>query len=105
MKVLMINGSPRPQGNSELLCQEFRRGAEAAGHQVEEIALREKVIHPCKACFSTAAALCHWPCSCYPNYALGQVHDWMNEIYPMWVEAHGVMIITPVNSPCAPAAG
>lgn len=24
-------------------------------------------IHPCKACFSTAAALCHWPCSCYPN--------------------------------------
>lgn len=54
-------------------------------------------IHPCKACFSTAAALCHFPCSCYPNYALGQTQDWMNEIYPMWVEAHGVMIITPVN--------
>ena len=54
-------------------------------------------IHPCKACFSTAAALCHWPCSCYPNYSLGQTHDWMNEIYPMWVAAHGVMIITPVN--------
>jgi multimeric flavodoxin WrbA len=54
-------------------------------------------IHPCKACFSTAAALCHWPCSCYPNYSLGQTQDWMNEIYPMWVEAHGVMIITPVN--------
>jgi hypothetical protein len=32
-------------------------------------------IHPCKACFSTAAALCHWPCSCYPNYSLGQTHD------------------------------
>lgn len=54
-------------------------------------------IHPCKACFSTAAALCHWPCSCYPNYSLGQVHDWMNEIYPMWVRAHGVLIVTPVN--------
>ena len=54
-------------------------------------------IHPCKACFSTAAALCHWPCSCYPNYSLGQTQDWMNEIYPKWVEAHGVMIITPVN--------
>ncbi len=54
-------------------------------------------IHPCKACFSTSAALCHWPCSCYPNYSLGQVHDWMNEIYPLWVEAHGIMIITPVN--------
>ena len=54
-------------------------------------------IHPCKACFSTAAALCHWPCSCYPNYSLGQTQDWMNEIYPRWVEAHGVMIVTPVN--------
>jgi multimeric flavodoxin WrbA len=54
-------------------------------------------IHPCKACFSTAAALCHWPCSCYPNYSLGQTHDWMNEIYPKWVAAHGVMIVTPVN--------
>ena len=54
-------------------------------------------IYPCKACFSTAAPLCHWPCSCYPNHALGQTQDWMNEIYPLWVEAHGVMIITPVN--------
>jgi multimeric flavodoxin WrbA len=54
-------------------------------------------IHPCKACFSTAAALCHWPCSCYPNYSLGQTQDWMNEIYPKWVAAHGVMIVTPVN--------
>ncbi|MEO7634097.1 MAG: flavodoxin family protein [Sphingomicrobium sp.] len=61
-------------------------------------------IHPCKACFSTAAALCHWPCSCYPNYALGQTQDWMNEIYPLWVRAHGIMIITPVNwySPTSP---
>jgi multimeric flavodoxin WrbA len=54
-------------------------------------------IHPCKACFSTAAPLCHWPCSCYPNYALGQTQDWMNDIYPLWVAAHGIMIVTPVN--------
>jgi multimeric flavodoxin WrbA len=54
-------------------------------------------IHPCKACFSTAAPLCHWPCSCYPNHGLGQVHDWMNDIYPMWVRAHGIMLVTPVN--------
>jgi multimeric flavodoxin WrbA len=54
-------------------------------------------IHPCKACFSTSPALCHWPCSCYPNHAMGQTQDWMNEIFPMWVRAHGVMIITPVN--------
>ena len=53
-------------------------------------------ILPCKACVSTAMPLCHWPCSCYPNHAMGQVNDWMNEIYPRWAAAHGVMIVTPV---------
>ncbi len=53
-------------------------------------------ILPCKACVSTAMPLCHWPCSCYPNHALGQVNDWMNDIYPRWAAAHGVMIVTPV---------
>ena len=56
-----------------------------------------KQIHPCKTCVSTAMPLCHWPCSCYPNYSLGQTDDWMNEIYPLWVAAHGIMIVTPVN--------
>jgi multimeric flavodoxin WrbA len=27
---------------------------------------------------------------------MGQVSDWMNEIYPRWVAAHGIFIITPV---------
>ncbi|WFU76365.1 MULTISPECIES: flavodoxin family protein [unclassified Bradyrhizobium] len=56
-----------------------------------------KTIHPCKSCVSTAMPLCHWPCSCYPNYSLGQTRDWMNEIYPLWVAAHGILIVTPVN--------
>jgi len=53
-------------------------------------------ILPCKACVSTAMPLCHWPCSCYPNHAMGQALDWMNELYPRWAAAHGVMIVTPV---------
>lgn len=55
-----------------------------------------RVIYPCKACVATAMPLCHWPCSCYPNHAMGQAGDWMNEIYPRWVAAHGVMIVSPV---------
>ncbi len=54
-------------------------------------------IHPCKGCVSTAMPLCHWPCSCYPNHALGQTHDWMAEIYERWTAAHGVLIVTPVH--------
>jgi multimeric flavodoxin WrbA len=60
-------------------------------------------IHPCKACVSTAMPLCHWPCTCFPNHYMGQIHDWMNELYPRWVEAHGVMIVTPVHWYQAPS--
>jgi multimeric flavodoxin WrbA len=63
-----------------------------------------RVIYPCKACVSTAMPLCNWPCSCYPNHAIGQVNDWMAEIYPAWVAAHGVMIVCPVNWYQAPSS-
>lgn len=63
-----------------------------------------RVIYPCKTCVSTAMPLCHWPCSCYPNHSLGQASDWMNEIYPLWVAAHGIMILCPVNWYQAPSA-
>ena len=63
-----------------------------------------RMIYPCKACVSTAMPLCHWPCSCYPNHSLGQVNDWMAEIYPRWAAAHGVIIVTPVYWYQAPAA-
>ena len=36
MKILVINGRPRAKGNSDLLCDEFIRGAEEAGNQVEK---------------------------------------------------------------------
>jgi multimeric flavodoxin WrbA len=60
-------------------------------------------IHPCKGCVSTAMPLCHWPCSCYPNHALGQVNDWMAEIYERWTAAHGALIVTPVHWYQAPS--
>ncbi len=52
MKVLVINGSPRSKGNSDLLCDEFIRGAREAGHSVEKVSLREKDIRPCRACYA-----------------------------------------------------
>ena len=110
-KFLIVNASPRTEHTCPGEMSKSWRLAEAAkdilsagGHgQVDILDLSRIVseygrqIHPCKACFSTAAPLCHWPCSCYPNYSLGQTQDWMNDIYPMWVAASGVMIISPVN--------
>lgn len=118
LNLLLINGSSRSEhtcpgelSKSWRLVQLAREVLEAdANISIEFLDLSRlaseygRHIHPCKACFSTAAALCHWPCSCYPNHSLGQTQDWMNEIYPMWVAAHGIMIVTPVNwySPSSP---
>lgn len=44
-KVLLISSSPRRGGNSDLLCDQFLRGAADAGHRAEKIFLAEKTIH------------------------------------------------------------
>jgi multimeric flavodoxin WrbA len=110
-RILLITGSarsdrtcPGEMSKSYRLAKIAQRAIErAARFEVDFLDLSRlnseygRRILPCKACFSTAPPLCHWPCSCYPNHALGQVNDWMNEIYPRWSRAHGVMIVAPVN--------
>ena len=49
-KVLVISASPRKNGNSDLLCDEFVRGASEAGHAVEKIRLAEKNVGFCSGC-------------------------------------------------------
>jgi multimeric flavodoxin WrbA len=108
--ILLINGSPRTEHTCPGETSKTWRLLTLARKVFDEMDLTVtildlsrltseygKQIHPCKSCVSTSMALCHWPCSCYPNYSLGQTDDWMNEIYPMWVEAHGIMIFAPVH--------
>jgi len=110
-RILLINGSmrsnhtcPGEMSKSWRLLKLAKNVIEAEKRfEVEVLDLSRltseygRLIHPCKSCVSTSMPLCHWPCSCYPNFSLGQANDWMNDIYPMWVAAHGVMIVTPVN--------
>ena len=49
-KVLMLSGSPRKGGNSDLLCDQFMLGAKEAGNQTEKIFLRDKKIGYCTGC-------------------------------------------------------
>ena len=50
-KVLILSGSPRKGGNSDLLCDEFMRGAREAGHTVSKVRVAENKIAPCSACY------------------------------------------------------
>lgn len=51
-KILILSGSPRKGGNSDLLCDEFMRGAAESGNDVEKIRIAEKNIGYCKACYA-----------------------------------------------------
>jgi multimeric flavodoxin WrbA len=116
-RVLVVSGATRSEHTCPGEVSKTRRLAghaaqtlEAQGCEVDLLELSHladepwKVIHPCKACVSTAMPLCHWPCSCYPNHAMGQTNDWMAELYPRWVAAHGVFVLCPVHWYQAPAS-
>ncbi len=51
-KVLILSGSPRKGGNSDLLCDEFMKGALEVGHEVEKIRVQEKKVAYCVACYA-----------------------------------------------------
>jgi multimeric flavodoxin WrbA len=108
-RVLVVAGAARNDGTcpgemsktyrlAQLVCKELQAAKVAADLLDLSLLISEpgRRIHPCKGCVSTAMPLCHWPCSCYPNHALGQTNYWMAEIYERWTAAHGIVIVTPV---------
>ncbi len=50
MKILVITGSPRKNGNSNTLADNFIKGAQEAGHTVLRFDSAFKNVHPCIAC-------------------------------------------------------
>jgi multimeric flavodoxin WrbA len=117
-RILIVNGSTRSEhtcpgeiSKTRRLAQHAQKIVEAMpGFEVDFLDISTladepwKVIYPCKACVSTSQPLCHWPCSCYPNHALDQTNDWMDDIYPRWAAAHGVFILCPVHWYQTPAS-
>ena len=50
MNILVLNGSPRPGGNTKRMIEAFREGAEAVGNTVEVIDVGQKQIGGCRGC-------------------------------------------------------
>lgn len=84
-KVLILSGSPRKGGNSDLLCDAFLRGAQEAGHQVEKIFLRDKKVAPCNACYY-----------CTKSGGECAIQDDMGEILDKMQDADVIVMASPV---------
>lgn len=83
-QVLIISASPRKNGNSDLLCDQFAQGAKESGHHVEKVFLTEKQIGYCRGC-----GVCNTTHVCVQK-------DDMAEILDKMVKADVIVLATPV---------
>lgn len=83
-KILILSGSPRKGGNSDILCDEFAKGAKESGHNVEKINVAEKSVAPCKACYACK------------NGGICVIKDDMAEIMQKIIDADVLVLASPV---------
>lgn len=83
-KILILSSSPRRHGNSDVLCDQFMKGALEAGHEVEKVFLRDHKIDYCTGC-----GVCNESHRCV-------LHDDAESIVNKMVEADVIVLATPV---------
>ena len=86
MKILILQGSPRANGNTAWMAEEYKKAAEAAGHQVTVVNGAKKKIAGCLAC-----EYCHGK----GDGACIQKDD-MQELYPLMAEAEVLVLAAPI---------
>lgn len=84
-KVLILSGSPRKNGNSDLLCNEFMRGALESGNQVTKIRVVEKKIAPCTGCYH-----------CQKSKGVCAIKDDMADVLQQIIDADVIVLASPV---------
>jgi multimeric flavodoxin WrbA len=85
MKVLVINGSPRTNGNTALALREMIAVFEKEGVEVEYVHVGNKLIHGCVGCGT-----------CYKSGKCVIDNDLVNEIAPKMMECDGMVVASPV---------
>lgn len=85
-KICILNGSPRPTGNTKELIKRFTKGAEAAGHEVTCFDLQKMDIHGCLGCCKGGK---DEACPCVQK-------DDMTQIYPAYRNADVVVLASPM---------
>ncbi len=83
--ILVLTGSPRVSGNSDLLADAFIKGAEQAGHDVINCAVGRKNIMGCTGCDT-----------CYSKGMPCSFDDDFNDIAPLFEKAEMIVFVTPL---------
>lgn len=86
MKILVLNGSPRPNGNTAAMVDAFVNGASENGHKITVVPVCRKKIAGCIAC-----EYCHTK----GNGRCIQQDD-MQEVYPVLNEAEMIVLASPI---------
>jgi multimeric flavodoxin WrbA len=91
MKIVVINGTYRPNGTTTELARSFMEGARAGGAEADMIMLRDRNIGYCVNCLKCYAFAGEGiaPCS---------LKDDMDEIVPRLAEADGILFASPVHN-------
>lgn len=85
-KIVILNGSPRPKGNTKGLIEAFTKGAESKGHEVKCFDLQTMNIRGCLGCFGGGKD---------KNSPCVQKDD-MLKIYPEYAAADIVVLASPM---------
>ena len=84
-KVLILSGSPRKGGNSDILCDQVAKGAAEAGNAVEKIRVADKKIGYCHACYY-----------CRDQAGACAIKDDMAEVLQKMIDADVIVLASPV---------
>lgn len=85
-KIVILNGSPRKNGNTSVLCDAFTDGAQSSGHTVNRFDLQSMNIHGCLGCMKGGKDTAS-PCV---------QKDDMDKIYPAYKDADVVILASPM---------
>lgn len=83
-KVIGIFGSPRQNGNSDILLNSAIRGVETSGAGIERIIVRDLKIAPCNSCGG-----------CWEK-GVCVIADDMQKVYSLLTEADGIIVASPI---------
>ncbi len=86
MNIVILQASPRAKGSTAWMAEEYKKAAEAAGHQVTLVNVAHKKIAGCLAC-----EYCHGK----GNGACIQKDD-MQDLYPIMAEAEALVLAAPI---------